>query len=67
MVKNYIIQPITDSPTSTDWCHPLVIVPKKNNKIRLCVELTKLNKHVKRLVYPTMTPKEALSSIDLSI
>ena len=62
MVKNNIIRPITDTPS--DWCHPLVIVPKKNNKLRLCVDLTKLNKHVKRPVYPTMTPKEAVSSID---
>ena len=28
------------------------------------MDLTKLNKHVKRPVYPTMTPKEAVFSID---
>ena len=62
MVKNNIIRPITDTPLN--WRHPLVIVPKKNNKLRLCVDLTKLNKHVKRPVYPRMTPKEAVSLID---
>ena len=46
MVKNDIIRLITDTPS--DWWNPLVIVPKKNNKLRLCVDLTKLNKHVKQ-------------------
>ena len=49
---------------SLDWCHPLVIVPKKNySKLRLTVDLTGLNKFVQRLVYPTRTPKEAVAEI----
>ena len=35
-----------DSPT--DWCAGMVVVPKLNGKIRLCVDLTKLNESVKR-------------------
>ena len=38
-----------DQPT--DWCHPIVIVPKQNGKIRLCLDLTKLNIAVKREFY----------------
>ena len=34
-----------DSPT--DWCAGMVVVPKPNGKIRICVDLTKLNESVK--------------------
>lgn len=35
--------------TPTDWCAPIVVVPKANqSKIRLCVDLTRLNKVVRR-------------------
>ena len=32
----------------TDWCSGMVIVPKPNNRVRICVDLTKLNHYVKR-------------------
>ena len=35
-----------DEPT--DWCAGMVVVPKSNGKIRICVDLTNLNKSVKR-------------------
>ena len=35
----------TDKPT--EWCHPIVVVPKANNKLRICIDLTKLNEQVK--------------------
>jgi hypothetical protein len=28
---------------TTQWLSPLVIVPKKNNKLRICVDYKKLN------------------------
>ena len=31
-----------------DWCAPMVPVPKKKNKIRICVDLKRLNKSVVR-------------------
>ncbi|XP_054281390.1 uncharacterized protein K02A2.6-like [Macrosteles quadrilineatus] len=38
---------------ATDWCSPMVVVPKKDsNKVRICVDLTKLNRCVKRRYYP---------------
>ncbi|UYV75790.1 hypothetical protein LAZ67_13001367 [Cordylochernes scorpioides] len=33
---------------ATDWFSPMVIEPKKNNEIRICVDLTKLNEKIKR-------------------
>ena len=45
MVENGIISEVTEP---TQWCHPIVIQPKKDSEdIRLCVDLTKLNRHVK--------------------
>ena len=40
----------------TDWCAPIVVVPKSSGDIRLCVDLTKLNEQVKRerLVLPAV-------------
>ena len=32
----------------TKWCVGMVVVPKGNNKVRICVDLTKLNKCVCR-------------------
>ena len=46
-----IIAPV-DYPT--DWCHPMVPIPNKNGGIRMCVDLTRLNKYVRRLTYPML-------------
>ena len=35
-----------DEPT--DWCSGMVVVPKPGNKVRICVDLTRLTKYVKR-------------------
>ena len=32
----------------TDWCVRMVVVPKSKNKVRICVDLTKLNRSVCR-------------------
>lgn len=36
----------------TEWCHPIVPVPKKSKGVRLCVDLTRLNRCVLRPTYP---------------
>lgn len=40
-----VIEKITEP---TDWCSPMLVVPKRNDDIRLCVDLRKLNLAVKR-------------------
>ena len=39
-----------DQPT--DWCADMVVVPKPNGKIRICVDLSRLNESVKRENFP---------------
>ena len=39
-VKSKVDQP-------TDWCAPIVAVPKSNVDVRVCVDQTKLNDQVK--------------------
>lgn len=58
--KNGIITPVTEP---TEWVHPFVPVMKPNGGVRLCVDLTKLNKNVKRPYYPLRTTRDAVSSI----
>lgn len=53
MEESGIIEKITKP---TEWCAPIVPVHKRNGKIRICVDLTNLNKAVKRerLMLPTL-------------
>ena len=48
MVDSCTIREITEP---TDWCSPMVPVRKKNGKLRICVDLKKLNVSVKRECY----------------
>ena len=61
MEREGVISPLGDEPSQ--WCHPLVLVPKSNGGIRICVDLVKLNKHVDRAFYPMKTPKEAVAAV----
>ena len=40
-----VIERVTEP---TEWCAPRVVVPKENDKVRLCVDYTHLNQAVKR-------------------
>ena len=42
-------------------CSGMVVVPKYNGKVRICVEFTKLNKNVCRALHMLPTVYEALS------
>ena len=56
-----IIAPVTEP---TDWCAPIVVAPKKNSdKIRLCVDLSHLNRYVKRERYQSAAPAQAVADI----
>ena len=34
------------------WCSPMVVTPKPNGDVRICVDLTKLNQNIRREAHP---------------
>ena len=50
-----------DEPT--DWCAPIVVVPKQSGDVRICVDLTKLNEAVRRENYIIPKGESTLGSI----
>ena len=60
MKKDGVISPVTEP---TDWCSPLVVVPKPKGGVRLCIDLTSLNKAVKREAYPMASVDESLAKL----
>ena len=62
--SQHIITPVTEATT---WCAPIVVTPKKNSeKIRMCVDLSHLNRFVIRERYQSPTPAEAVADIAAS-
>ncbi|CAB4027684.1 Retrovirus-related Pol poly from transposon, partial [Paramuricea clavata] len=65
-----IIEEVTEP---TEWCAPIVPVPKKNGQVRICVDMKKLNEAVKRERYvlpslddiaPSLHGSEVFSKLD---
>nr|XP_040580386.1 uncharacterized protein LOC121128855 [Lepeophtheirus salmonis] len=53
---------------AVDWCHSLVVVPKPCRKVRICVDLKKLNDQVKKSIHhPMRTPWDIILSIPTKI
>ena len=55
-----MISPV-DQPTK--WCAGIVVVPKKNGSIRICVELKLLNTNVQREVHPLPQVEDTLAQL----
>ena len=49
-----------------EWCAGMVVAPKTNGNVRICVDLTKLNKSVKRENFPLPRVEEILATLDES-
>lgn len=68
LVEAGIIVEVTEP---TPWCHPTVFVPKKaadgsdggSTDVRVCVDLTQLNAHVRRGAHPNRSPEDVVTSI----
>ena len=72
MLEEGIIEEVTEP---TDWCAPMVPVVKPNGKVRICIDLRRLNEAVKRERYilptledvaPKLAGAEAFSKLDAS-
>ena len=61
MVQQGVIKPVGD--IATTWCHPMVCVEKPHGGFRICVDLTRLNKYIKRPIHPGPSPIEVVSDI----
>ena len=49
MLEMGVISPVHEP---TQWCAPMVVVPKPSGDVRICVDLTKLNGNILREVHP---------------
>ena len=56
-----IIAPAEEAPS--DWCHPMVVVPKDKG-VRITVDLSNLNRQVRRPTHPSPTPYDAIRRVD---
>ena len=46
------------------WCHPIVIAPKKDtDELRICIDVTRLNRFIEREYHLSNSPFEAVTSI----
>ncbi len=61
MEANNIIEAVTEP---TEWCAPMVPVPKKSGRARICVDLKKLNKAVKRERFILPTAEEMTTQLN---
>ena len=60
MEKLRVISKIT---THTEWCAGMVVVPKPNSTVRICVDLTKLNQGVCRERHVLPSVEQVLAQI----
>lgn len=62
LVEQKVITPVTEP---TEWCAPIVVKPKKGtDRVRVCVDLSKLNMFVCQERYPSVPPAEAVADIN---
>ena len=47
----------------TDWCSGMVVVPKSDGKVRICVDLTRLNQSVHRERHPLPAMDQVLAQL----
>jgi len=59
LLTTRFIQPIEEAT----WLSPIVVVPKKNGNLRICVDFRKLNKGTKKGPYPLPFSNEVLNII----
>ena len=63
MLERGVISPVT-APTA--WCSAFVPVPKPSGDVRLCVDLTQLNRAVQREIHPMPSVDESLAKLGKS-
>ena len=60
MVRQEIIAPVTEP---TKWVSSMVVVQKKNGKVRVCLDPRNLNQAIMRSHYPLPTIEEVATRL----
>ena len=60
MLKSGVISQVSEP---TEWCSGMVVVPKSSGDLRVCVDLTPLNKAVQREIHPMASVDENLAKV----
>ena len=60
MLSKGVISKVTQP---TDWCAGMVQVPKSDDRIRICTDLTNLNKAVRRDTHPSSSVDSSLAKV----
>jgi hypothetical protein len=60
MVKDGILEPVTEA---TEWCHPMLVTPKPNGRLRVCMDPRYLNEYLIRAVHPFPDVEQVFASI----
>ena len=58
MLEIGVVSPVHEP---TEWCAPMVVVPKPSGDVRICVDLTMLNENILREVHPLPSAEYTLS------
>ena len=58
-----IIEPVSVE-TSMPWLSPVVIIPKNDDTVRLCVEMRMPNRAIKREHYPSPTVDDLIHALN---
>ena len=56
-----IIKPVSGP---TDWCHAMVVVPKPDKSVRICVDYKPLNAFIRRELHQLPTVDETLAQLE---
>ena len=48
----------------TPWVSPLVVIPKKNGDVRICVDMRMANKAIRRERHPTPTIDDLIQTLN---
>ena len=61
LLKADIIEPVEEA---SKWVNPIVIVPKSNGEIRLCLDMRRANEAIERVRHPIPTVDEILQGMN---
>ncbi len=62
-IDKLLVAGFVESIEEATWLSPKVIVPKKNGKLRICIDFKKLNATTKKDPYPLPFTNEVLNIV----